>query len=56
MALSIMKRALDEFKISPLKTTIPLYRKIMDDSAFQSGEFDTGFINKFVQEEDEDDD
>jgi acetyl-CoA carboxylase biotin carboxylase subunit len=49
------KRALDEFKISPLKTTIPLYRKIMDDSAFQSGEFDTGFINKFVQEEDEDD-
>lgn len=55
-AISIMKRALDEFKISPLKTTIPLYRKIMDDSAFQSGEFDTGFINKFVQEEDEDDD
>jgi acetyl-CoA carboxylase biotin carboxylase subunit len=54
-AISIMKRALDEFKISPLKTTIPLYRKIMDDSAFQSGEFDTGFINKFVQEEDEDD-
>jgi acetyl-CoA carboxylase biotin carboxylase subunit len=54
-AISIMKRALDEFKISPLKTTIPLYRIIMDDPAFQSGEFDTGFINKFVQEEDEDD-
>jgi acetyl-CoA carboxylase biotin carboxylase subunit len=54
-AISIMKRALTEFTISPLKTTIPLYRKIMDDSAFQKGDFDTGFINKFVQEEDEDD-
>ena len=54
-AISIMKRALTEFTISPLKTTIPLYRKIMDDSAFQSGEFDTGFINKFVREADDDD-
>lgn len=54
-AISIMKRALTEFTISPLKTTIPLYRKIMDDSAFQKGEFDTGFINKFVPQEDEDD-
>ena len=53
-AISIMKRALTEFTISPLKTTIPLYRKIMDDSAFQKGDFDTGFINKFVQEEDDD--
>ena len=51
-----MKRALDEFKISPLKTTIPLYRQIMDDPDFQKGEFDTGFINRFVPEEDDDDD
>ncbi len=55
-AISIMKRALDEFKISPLKTTIPLYRRIMDDPEFQKGDFDTGFINKFVPEEDDDDD
>ena len=55
-AISIMKRALDEYKISPLKTTIPLYRRIMDDPAFQKGDFDTGFINRFVPEEDEDDD
>ena len=54
-AISIMKRALTEFTISPLKTTIPLYRKIMDDSDFQKGEFDTGFIKKFISEEDEDD-
>jgi acetyl-CoA carboxylase biotin carboxylase subunit len=54
-AISIMKRALDEFKISPLKTTIPLSRQIMDNPEFQKGNFDTGFIYKFVPEEDEDD-
>jgi acetyl-CoA carboxylase biotin carboxylase subunit len=49
-----MKRALDEYTISPLKTTIPLYRTIMDDDDFCKGDFDTGFINKFVPEEEED--
>ena len=53
-AIAIMKRALDEYTISPLKTTISLYRKIMDDTDFCKGDFDTGFINKFVPEEDED--
>ena len=52
-AVAIMKRALEECIISPLKTTIPLYRKIMDDPFFRKGDFDTGFISKFVPEEDE---
>ncbi len=58
-AIDVMKRALDEFKIEPLKTTIPLYRKIMDDTDFIAGKFDTGFIKRFVpddDDEDEDDD
>ena len=55
-AIAIMKRALAEFVISPLKTTIPLYRRIMDDPSFRAGEFDTGFIHKFVPEEEEDED
>jgi len=55
-AISIMKRALSEFVISPLKTTIPLYRRIMDDPSFRKGDFDTGFIHKFVPEEDDNDD
>ena len=54
-AIAIMKRALDEYTISPLKTTIPLYRDIMDDNDFRKGEFDTGFINKFVPDDEEDD-
>ncbi len=53
-AIAIMKRSLDEFVIEPIKTTIPLYRKIMDDPFFRKGEFDTGFINKFVPEDEED--
>jgi acetyl-CoA carboxylase biotin carboxylase subunit len=53
-AIAIMKRALEEFIISPLKTSIPLYRKIMDDPSFRKGQFDTGYISKFVPEEDDD--
>ena len=54
-AIAIMKRALKEFIIAPVKTTIPLYLQIMDDPSFRKGDFDTGFINRFVPEEDEDD-
>ncbi len=50
-AVRIMKRALLEFQIEPIKTTIPLYLKVMDDPKFLKGDFDTGFINRFVQEE-----
>jgi acetyl-CoA carboxylase biotin carboxylase subunit len=52
-AIAVMKRALDEYTIAPVKTTIPLYRKIMDDADFCKGDFDTGFINKFIQTEDD---
>ncbi len=54
-AIAIMKRALKEFTIAPVKTTIPLYRRIMDDPFFGRGDFDTGFINKFIPDGDEDD-
>jgi len=53
-AIGIMRRALEEFRISPIKTTIPLYLKIMDDPLFQKGEFNTAFIERFVPDEDED--
>lgn len=53
-AIAIMRRALEEFRISPIKTTIPLYLKIMDDPLFQKGDFNTGFIKRFVPEEEED--
>jgi acetyl-CoA carboxylase biotin carboxylase subunit len=55
-AIQVMRRALEEFKIEPLKTTIPLYRRIMEDIDFQRGEFTTDYIKKFVPDDDEDED
>ncbi len=55
-AISIMKRALGEYRMRPLKTTIPLYLRVMDDPDFRSGSFDTGYITRFVPDEDEDED
>ena len=51
-----MKRALDEYRLSPLKTTIPLYRQVMDDPDFQQGKFDTNYIQRFLPDEDNDED
>ncbi|MBW1897923.1 MAG: acetyl-CoA carboxylase biotin carboxylase subunit [Deltaproteobacteria bacterium] len=55
-AIRVMKRALEEFRVEPLKTTIPLYLKVMDDPDFKDGKFDTGYIEKFLPEEEDDDD
>lgn len=58
-AIRIMKRALGEFRIEPLKTTIPLHMRIMEDPLFQKGEFTTHFIKTFLPEhwgEEEEDD
>ncbi len=42
-----MQRALDEFIIEGLKTTVPIHQKIMSDENFQKGDFNTGFLNDF---------
>lgn len=57
-AVRIMKRALEEFRIEPIKTTIHLHLRIMDDPLFRKGQFTTHFIQRFLpvdsEEEDED--
>jgi acetyl-CoA carboxylase biotin carboxylase subunit len=45
-AIAAMKRALQEFHVSPIKTTIPLHLQIMDNPNFLSGDVDTGFIER----------
>jgi acetyl-CoA carboxylase biotin carboxylase subunit len=55
-AIRVPKRALQEFVIQPIKTTIPLYLRIVDDPAFQAGDINTGYIKKFVPDDDDDDD
>ncbi len=42
-----MKRALQEFVIEGIKTTIPFHIKLMDDPKFQAGDFTTQFLNDF---------
>jgi len=47
-AIATMRRALTEFHIAPIKTTIPLLLQIMDNQNFQSGDVDTGFIERVM--------
>jgi acetyl-CoA carboxylase biotin carboxylase subunit len=42
-----MKRALQEFVIEGIKTTIPFHIKLMDDEGFRSGNFTTKFLESF---------
>jgi acetyl-CoA carboxylase biotin carboxylase subunit len=43
-----MKRALSEFVIEGIKTTIPLHRRILDDPDFQKGHVSTTFLERFL--------
>lgn len=43
-AIKIMQRALDEFTIEGIKTTIPLHKKILTNEYFRTGNIDTRFI------------
>ena len=46
-AITKMKRALGEYIIEGVKTTIPFHLKLMSDKRFISGKFDTGFMDDF---------
>lgn len=45
-AITQMKRALDEFIIEGIETTIPFHRLIMDNDVFVSGDFNTNFLEE----------
>jgi len=45
-AILRMKRALSEYRIGGLKTSIPFHQEIMDSTEFIWGTFDTGFLEK----------
>jgi acetyl-CoA carboxylase biotin carboxylase subunit len=47
-ALSRMSRALGMFIVEGIYTTIPLHRRILADPDFRAGNFDTGFIERFL--------
>ncbi len=47
-AVARMRRALDEFAIEGIKTTIPLHKKIFNDPDFQKGHVSTSFLERFL--------
>lgn len=47
-----MERALDEFIIEGVKTTVPFHQKLMQNADFRAGNFHTGFLNTWNFKED----
>jgi acetyl-CoA carboxylase biotin carboxylase subunit len=50
-AINKMRRALDEFVIEGIKTTIPFHRKLMDHPDYISGNYTTKFMESFMMED-----
>ena len=50
-AINKMKRALDEFVIEGIKTTIPFHRQLMDHPDYVSGNYTTAFMNTWKMNE-----
>jgi acetyl-CoA carboxylase biotin carboxylase subunit len=47
-AIAKMERALSQFVVQGIDTSIPLHQRIFADSGFRAGEFDTGFMERFL--------
>ena len=48
-AMNKMQRALSQFVVEGIYTTIPLHQKIFADAEFRSGAFDTKFMERFFE-------
>ncbi len=42
-----LRRALDEYEVGGIKTTLPFFREIVRDEEFKAARLDTGFISRF---------
>ena len=51
-AVERMRRALDEYVLVGIKTTLPFFREVMRDPEFVAGRLDTGFIPRFYERRD----
>jgi acetyl-CoA carboxylase biotin carboxylase subunit len=48
-AIDRLRRALDEYAVGGIKTTLPFFREIIRDAEFIAGHLDTGFISRFFE-------
>jgi len=44
-----VRRALDEFEVGPIKTIIPLHRRLMDDTSFTKGGIDIHYLERLLK-------
>ena len=49
-AIRVMQRALEEYIIEPIRTTIPLHKQIFSDPAFWRGQFSTDYLDRLLGE------
>jgi acetyl/propionyl-CoA carboxylase alpha subunit len=47
-ALHRMRRAVEEYRILGIKTTLPFFERVLRDPAFCRGDFDTGYVARFL--------
>jgi len=47
-AIIRMQRALDEFIVEGISTTIPLHKQILSEENFRSGNINTSYIEQFI--------
>jgi biotin carboxylase len=47
-AIDRMRRALDEYYITGIKTTVPFHAAIMRSAEFRDGKYDTGFVERVM--------
>jgi acetyl-CoA carboxylase biotin carboxylase subunit len=45
-ALARMRRALGEYKVRGISTTLPFFERVLGDPDFVAGDFDTGFVER----------
>jgi len=50
-AIRIMQRALSEFEIAPIKTTIAFHQRLLENPLFLKGEISTHFVQEMLKEE-----
>jgi len=49
-AISRARRALREYRLEGIKTTIPLHLRLLEDKAFRSGDYHTGYLEDLLDE------
>ncbi|HXF38701.1 MAG TPA: acetyl-CoA carboxylase biotin carboxylase subunit, partial [Blastocatellia bacterium] len=49
-AINRLARVLNEYTVEGIRTTVPFFRAVVQSKEFRRGEFDTGFIDRFLAE------